>query len=181
MTPNLQISDAVQLVTELMVASIAAAPLAFALGRVAEARKRVADRFGKSFADKSSKELLRRLAAPVREAFASHAPESLPLVLEFSAARGLIGGTRQSVIAQLRDEFLSLTSPVRLAIEKVAGVGTVQVCWLNATIRTAAQPNIVAEIAGHDDLQVLRPSETSDSGDGPGRGHGRMFPRSGNG
>src|SRR2546427_136906 len=58
-----------------------AAPLAFTVGPIAEARKRVADRFGSAVASKASLALTRLMGGPGRESMLETAP--VPVVLEF--------------------------------------------------------------------------------------------------
>lgn len=160
--PGLPIHEAIG-----MVAGIAAAattmPDIIVKGVIAEARTQVGNLFGKVFADKSSKELLQRLVSPAREAMGIAGAAAPPVVMEFTdspaeqpSSAGLdIRLSRQLALTFRRDEFLKLIGPVRSIIEKVAGAGAVQVCWLNSSLRAAARLDALAPIADHDELQQL--------------------------
>ena len=58
------------------------------------------------------------------------------------------------------DAFYRLASPLRAAIETSAGAATVQLCWLNATMRVAGQIAAVAAVADDPAMQMLDVSGT---------------------
>ena len=138
----------------------AAAPSVFVLGADAEARKKVEDRWGRAFAAKSSRALVRRLTTPTRALLAAGPVAEPSVVLEFTEQTPVLPAgpratSRTLRLAALRDAFYKVASPVRVAIEKTSGTPAVQLCWLNSTIRVAGQVTAVAGVAGHDALQML--------------------------
>jgi len=168
--PASSVAEVTKLVSQLIATAgtSVAAPTIFALGADGEARKKIADRWGKRFASKSSPALLRALTATTREGFAL-APSAEPgLVLEFSEplhvaqsdkrAEHLLDRTER--FAAYRDAFYRIASPVRMAIERSAGAAAVQVCWLNSTMRVAGQLSAVAGVAEADDIKIFDVART---------------------
>jgi serine protease AprX len=140
------------------------APTIIVQGRVAQARQKIENRWGKAFASKSSRRLLQRLTAPARESFEAVSapaplivecvwPTHLPLTPERAASR-----THR--IGAARDAFYRMASPLRAAIETSAGAAAVQLCWLNATMRVAGQIAAVAAVADDPAMQLLDISGT---------------------
>jgi len=173
--PSLRIGDAVRYISAIMRATPdaaraslrEAAPMAFAAGPMAEARKRVADRFGTAFASKCSLSLARLMAGPGRESMVATAV--VPVVLEFDhsevqkLAKPALPRTdlthsralRHLAVEAAQNVFYRKVSSVRAALESRAGAGKVQVCWLNGTVRVAGQLTSVAEVASEDALQIM--------------------------
>src|SRR6185503_21305990 len=87
-------------------------------------------------------------------------PELLPL----QAARLL----RQLKITLLRDNFLKVTGPITDSVERhshafahpdtnfrSARAPITEVCWLNRTVRSWADPRALAEAAADDSLEIV--------------------------
>jgi serine protease AprX len=160
--PTSLISEAVGLVGSLLAKAprLGAAPTAFTLGPLQEARKRLENKWGKVFASKSSPALVRQLTAATREAFVAGPAFAPALILEFSEQTPNtipepLSRSRTQRLASMRDAFYRLVSPVRVEIERTSGMSSVQVCWLNSTMRVAGQVKAVSGVADHKDLQSL--------------------------
>jgi hypothetical protein len=160
-TPASRIGDTARLVATLIAKAAAPqrGPDVLTVGATGEARKKVEDRWGKAFASKCSAALLRRLTAPTREAFAVTQAQPA-VILEFSEQipaplDAIRAASRTHRLASMRDAFYRVASPMCASIEKRSGASTVQVCWLNSTVRVAGQVTAVADVADHHHLQVV--------------------------
>jgi len=140
-----------------------AAPMVMTRGQSDEARKRVEDRWGKAFASKCSRALVERLTAPARETGAGVGLSASGVVLEFNEqpADAILperASSRTQRLASKRDAFYRMASPVRAAVERAAASAlapAVQICWLNCTMRIVGQVPSMAEVAHHQQLQLL--------------------------
>jgi subtilisin family serine protease len=173
--PQMRVADAVRYVSALMsavpeTARLAAretAPLAFTVGPMAEARKRVADRFGAAFASKASAPLTRLMGGPGRESMLETAP--VPVVLEFDHSdvqnippanlprtdQTMVRALRHLAVEAAQNAFYRKISTVRAVLENRSGPGMVQICWLNGTVRVATQLASIAQVADEDTLQIM--------------------------
>ncbi len=130
------------------------------VGETREALKKIEDRWGRAFASKCSQALIQRLTAPARESTGGAGLLTSGLVLEFAeqAPDALLperATSRTQRLASFRDAFYKLASPVRATIEKASILPTVQLCWLNSTMRIVGQLSAWPEVAHHRDLQML--------------------------
>ena len=160
LTPSTVISDAAQVISLAMAGQERSGPTVMVKGAIAEARSRVADRWGQVLATKSSDRLLQRLTSPAREAFGTGALSASGLILEFAEATALPipaarAASRTQRLAALRDAFYRATSPICAVIETSAGAPSVQRCWLNSTVRVLGPIGAVASVADHGGLELL--------------------------
>jgi serine protease AprX len=140
----------------------------------AEARKRCVDAYGKAFGEKASDRLIDFLDKSRLVAARETVGEANPsLVLEFTPPAlaperesvSTLGHVRVQRVAARRDAFYAGVAPLRSELEKRIGSGAresaldlgsaTDVCWLNGSLRAAAAPNQIADMASDASLNRI--------------------------